>query len=378
MLGQAIMLFSRTTSGIRLRTGLLAFVTLLGLSLVPRPGYAQALTAVAYCDLMSSYCPEEVIHDEEFCLAFLDDAVPSAMAVGTLTDTSGDTLGCRMQYALAAETAQGAGDETARRGACENAALTGGQTCGTFCDNYCDLAIQVCNRTNNADYTGTDLFMSGASPSRSVCESACAAFSDTVLDGISQTEQLFGYGDTVQCRIHHLQAAVVEGRENRNSYGLHCGHASPAAEHDLCSDIAEPNVINYCVFLIRHCQGENPLLPPSYEHSDCVNFMNMRVASGDYTLDGFESFADSNTNSVGCLNNRIMLAAMDANTYCAEGDWDSNNWAPAGAAVCVESIGLPSSGGEGHITLGVLLLACGLAALGMGVGSSIFLSSRST
>ncbi|MFP8880290.1 MAG: hypothetical protein VCE43_12980 [Myxococcota bacterium] len=93
--------------------------------------------------------------------------------------------------------------------------------------------------------------------------------------------------------------------------------------------------------------------------------MNSVVASGDYTQDGFESFADSDTNSIGCLNNRIMLAAMDANTYCAEGDWDSTNWQPDGAAVCTASVSLPSSAGEGRIALGVLLFACGLAALGI-------------
>ncbi|MGE4606151.1 MAG: hypothetical protein AAEJ52_05355, partial [Myxococcota bacterium] len=333
--------------------GLLGSGVLLGLPLVPRVGHAQALTSAAYCDLMSNHCLEEVLHDEEFCLAFVDNAVPNAIAVGSLTDTSGDTLGCRMHYALAAETAEGAGDEIARRDACEKASLTGGQTCGSFCANYCDLAIQTCTLINNAAYAGTPLFMGGMSPSRSDCETACAGYSEDVLDGISQTEQLFGYGGTVQCRIHHLQAAVVEGQENPSSYGLHCGHASPEANSDLCSDIAEPNVINYCVFALRHCEGDNALFPVSYAHSDCVNFMNSVVASGDYTQDGFESFADSDTNSIGCLNNRIMLAAMDANTYCAEGDWESTNWQPDGAAVCTASVSLPSSAGEGRITLGV-------------------------
>ena len=71
---------------------------------------------------MSNYCLEEVFHDEAFCLAFLADAVPGAMPVGSLADTSGNSLGCRMQYALAAEVAHGSGDEIARRAACESAA----------------------------------------------------------------------------------------------------------------------------------------------------------------------------------------------------------------------------------------------------------------
>ena len=100
-------------------------------------------------------------------------------------------------------------------------------------------------------------------------------------------------------------------------------------------------------------------------HSDCVNFMNMVVANGDYTQEGFASFADTNTNSIGCLNNRIMLAAMDANTYCAEGDWDSSNWLPAGDAVCSGAIPVPSSAQEGRVALGVLLVCIGVACLGI-------------
>ena len=326
---------------------------------------AQMLSAAAYCDLMSNYCIEEVLHNEDFCLAFVDDAVPNAMALGSLSDVSGNSLGCRIQYALLAETASGAGDESARLAACEKAALTGGEVCGSFCDNYCDLAIATCNSDNNPSYGGTPLFMDGGSPpspSRSACESACTAYSDEVLDGVSQTDQLFGYGDTVQCRIHHLQAAVVEGQENPNSYGLHCGHASPEANHDLCSDIAEPNVINYCVFALAHCEGDNALFPASFAHSDCVNFMNTVVSSGDYRQDGFSSFADSGTNSVGCLNNRVMLATMDPATYCAEGDWDSRNWIPNGAAVCVASVPLPSSSMRGLVVFTVLLLASGWVA----------------
>jgi len=325
------------------------------------------LSGAAYCDLMSRVCVEEVVHDEEFCLAFVADAVPGAISSGTLGDTSGNSLGCRIQYALAAETAQSAGDENARSEACEKASLTGGETCGSFCENYCDLAIQTCNAVNNSAYGGSPLFMSGGTPSPSDCETACGVYPDTVLPGISQQEQLFGYGDTVQCRIHHLQAAVVEGQENANSYGLHCGHASPAADHDLCSDVAEPNVINYCVFALRHCEGTNALFPGFYAHNDCVNFMNLVVSGGDYTEDGFSSFADTDTNSVGCLNNRIMLSAVDANRYCGEGDWDSADWQPFGDAVCVESVGVTSSARGGRLGLGILLLGVGLATLGLGV-----------
>ena len=333
--------------------------------LLPGASHGQAVSAAAYCDLMSRSCIEEVIHDEDFCLAFMADALPNVMTAGTLGETGVNSLGCRIGYALEAETAQAAGDEAARQAACSKAALTGGDVCGRYCENYCDLAIATCNTDNNPAYMGTPLFMSGGSPSRAACEAICAGYSEDVLDGISQSDQLFGYGDTVQCRIHHLQAAIVDGGENASAYGLHCGHASPAAEQDLCSDVAEPNVINYCVFALRHCEGDEALLASGYEHSDCVNFMNSVVASGDYTAEGFESFADSGTNSIGCLNNRIMLAAIDSAQYCAEGDWDSSQWWPAGGAVCRAAAAVPGMAEGARWGLALILLALGISAFGL-------------
>ena len=40
---------------------------------------------------------------------------------------------------------------------------------------------------------------------------------------------------------------------------------------------------------------------------------------------------------MGCLNNRIMLAAMEAETYCGQGSYDVDLWVPDGEAVCVAS-----------------------------------------
>ena len=243
--------------------------------------------------------------------------------------------------------------------------MTGGGVCGGYCEVYCGLALEVCNPTNNPDYTGTPLFTPGGTPSMSACLSACSGYPLDVLDGVSQTDQLFGYGDTAQCRIHHLQAAVVEGQDGASNYTLHCGHAQPASDGDLCSDIAEPNVINYCVYALRHCSGANAILPPGMAHADCVSFLNGVVGSGDYREDGFASFADTDTNSVGCLNNRIMLAAQDAVTYCEAGDWDRAHWAPGGGAICAATVAAVPTGPAAPISLLLTLGGLGATSLGM-------------
>ena len=169
----------------------------------------------------------------------------------------------------------------------------------------------------------------------------------------------------IEYSFDHLEAAVVDGLTSMSSYGLHCGHAKPVSDSGLCSDTVEPNTINYCVFAVHHCVGDNAVLPEGTEHSECVSIVNGALIAGDYGQNGFTSFADTDTNSVGCLNNRIMLAAQDAATYCAAGDWRSANWVPAGAAVCAESTPAVPSGRISPWLLGWLLPLAGVGALAL-------------
>ena len=332
---------------------------LLGLVLGAAEAGAQALTCAAWCDLMSTNCPAEVLHDEAFCLDYCGHPFLDVLEPGSLTDTATNTLGCRINHALQAGATTGA----EREAHCAAAAMSGGDVCGSYCDVYCALTLETCNATNNPNYSGSPVFFAGGVPSMGACLSACAGYPEDVLDGVSQTDQLFGYGDTVQCRLHHLQAAVVEGQDQPSAYGLHCGHAKPVSDSGLCSDIVEPNVINYCVFAVHHCTDDNAILPEGTEHADCVAILNGTVIAGDYRQDGFTSFTDTDTNSVGCLNNRIMLAAQDAATYCAVGDWDRENWVPAGAAVCAAATAAVPAGRTLPWLLVFLIPLAGAASL---------------
>ena len=69
-------------------------------------------------------------------------------------------------------------------------------------------------RANDAYAPGRETYFDedpNADPD-AICEVACADFPTDVLDGVSQVDQHFGYGDTVQCRLlHHQQGAIIEG-----------------------------------------------------------------------------------------------------------------------------------------------------------------------
>ena len=110
-----------------------------------------------------------------------------------------------------ARTAEEASDEESRLTACAAAHASGGGICGTYCELYCDLATEVC--------TGRSTLYAD----RDECESACAAMGgeDQVLTNVSVSTQHFGYGDTVLCRLHHLQAAAIQDNAR-----LHCTHAA--------------------------------------------------------------------------------------------------------------------------------------------------------
>lgn len=145
---------------------------------------------------------------------------------------------------------------------------------------------------------------------------------------VSQVDQHFDYGDTVQCRIHHQQAAIIEGQTSgASNVNLHCGHAA-LAPTELCRDDAEPNSINYCVFLEAFCPE---LLE---EGQDCRRAVDALVADGWYQEAGFLSFTDTDINSLGCLKYWIMETPHDPSA-CVKADFDPDNWMVfEGGGVC--------------------------------------------
>lgn len=152
-------------------------------------------TCEEYCAQMGDACADTYA-DEDACLAYCGTA--GAFPAGNFDDTSGNTIGCRMYHAGVASGLEG--DDNALH--CGHAGPSGADTCGTWCENYCDLALNTCSGDNK-------LYDDGES-----CLAACDGFG---ADG----EAGDAGGDTVQCRIYHLGVAGSDGEE---SAAVHCPH----------------------------------------------------------------------------------------------------------------------------------------------------------
>jgi len=128
---------------------------------------------------------------------------------GNYNDTAPDTLGCRL-YHNSAVTILGVTH-------CPHAGPSGGNTCGLWCDVYCDLVQKNCVG-GNSQYAD-----------KPTCMTACALMSANGNQGDTA-------GDTVQCRIYH---AGVAGNPPSGAT-LHCPHAGKNGA-GVCGGTAPPS-----------------------------------------------------------------------------------------------------------------------------------------
>ncbi len=127
--------------------------------------------------------------------------------------TTGNTLACRIDHANNALAASGA----ARTLHCGHAGPSGGNLCGSWCENYCALATRNCSAYLTVAQMGfTDT---------ATCLTACAAF--------PTTGTINGAGNNVQCRIYHAGAAASAALP-------HCGHAAVTSGNTIPSTAAGP------------------------------------------------------------------------------------------------------------------------------------------
>lgn len=135
---------------------------------------------ITYCGLMTQACtgPAAQYGSEAACLAYCLDAAPWDPPTQTL---AANTVACRVDRAIAAGT---------DAGQCGAAGPSGGNVCGSWCDVYCDLAAIACPPAL-APYADAE-----------ECALACQTFAMTGLPGTLA-------GDTVQCRLAHLGAALT-------------------------------------------------------------------------------------------------------------------------------------------------------------------------
>jgi len=158
-----------------------------------------------YCDSVLAACGPDVdgtsyaVYDSRFtclyqCLLF---------APGGPGDEMGNSVQCRLNSARVALQFPGE-----RRTACPAAGPGGNGVCGSNCEGYCTLMLAECPNA-------FDAVAGGLSPVEA-CAQSCAATPDLGGFDTSRIE-----GNSLQCRLYHLQAASVSPRN-------HCGHAAGA------------------------------------------------------------------------------------------------------------------------------------------------------
>jgi hypothetical protein len=115
-------------------------------------------------------------------------------AVGTTSDSSGNTLGCRVTHAQLAASVP--------MQHCPHAGPLGGTVCGASdCGDFCAADVAVC---------GTIAY-----PSLAACMTSCTAFTDM------SAPDLAGGTGQLGCRTYHLTNAAAAG-----AAGGHCPHTS--------------------------------------------------------------------------------------------------------------------------------------------------------
>ncbi len=167
----------------------------------------MALDCASYCSEIMTNCTDtnQQFGDMDSCLGTCAGYPP-----GTLADTSGDTLGCRIYHGGAPAMA----DPVMH---CPHAGITGGDkdpmgtagTCGEPCDAFCEVALMVCAGQPNA-------YADSAS-----CLTECLGFpADAASFSTADTAN-----DDMGCRMYHLTAAA----ESTADAVVHCAHIHEAS-----------------------------------------------------------------------------------------------------------------------------------------------------
>ncbi|MEZ4298255.1 MAG: hypothetical protein R3B70_25100, partial [Polyangiaceae bacterium] len=172
-----------------------------------------------YCGLIMSLCTgaNSQYTSDEACYG-----VCETFSAGSLDDSEGNSLGCRIAV-LAAATG---GAELSE---CAAAGPSGNDVCGTPCDAYCSQIAAVC----------PDTFESIGD-----CAVECQDLS-TCGTYTANPEDATPDNPSVGCRIYHLSVAARDGLFDDNgdpttAQTVHCPHASGETECLKDSGIACP------------------------------------------------------------------------------------------------------------------------------------------
>jgi hypothetical protein len=147
----------------------------------------KSVSCSNYCAFLGSACTggnQQL--DSPTCTALCNALTTNGTQnLGNLFDTSGNTIGCRTYHSCAASMSS-ANAMTH----CPHANIwSGGDTCGTQCDAFCQIDVAVC--------TGQNAVFSGMNE----CLSKCGAWAAGTQGATS--------GNSLACREHYLALGAV-------------------------------------------------------------------------------------------------------------------------------------------------------------------------
>ena len=161
------------------------------------------------CDEAMKNCTKDnqVWISSEVCLAACAD-----FPLGKISDTTGDTVGCREYHA-----GTPASENPSYH--CQHAGPGGAGFCGTNCDGFCSLAVPSCGKLE-PEFKDT-----------ATCMKTCAQFKDDTGTTPFSVDDLTG--NTLSCRLYHVTVATTDPK-------THCPHITLASTPDTCQDPKTP------------------------------------------------------------------------------------------------------------------------------------------
>lgn len=167
-----------------------------------------------------------------------------------------------------------------------------------LCIEYCQLAESSCNTDD------TRIFADDAE-----CYATCADYPTTGFVGTVADR----WGDSVQCRIAHLETAASLDP------ATHCPHGSPEGG-GKCTGVSP--CARYCAFMEENCVGAVSPFDPENFLNQCFEACLLYAETGDENATSGDSYE--------CRLNAAINASTDANTFCAAA-------APDGGDVCTDA-----------------------------------------
>jgi hypothetical protein len=172
------------------------------------------LTCDYYCQTINNNCPTttntEYQQSADLCTSMCNNL---ELDLGTLNDTSGNTLGCRIHYAQLAGTSNADAN-------CRFAGPLGGGVCGQpsdACNNFCSLGVPFCSQQGAPDYVNVGDCLDACNP-----DAGYAGYVFTT-DGGSTGVDLPDGTNTLNCRFYHLENAYP----SKARAVVHCPHTMP-------------------------------------------------------------------------------------------------------------------------------------------------------